>query len=144
MFATRRCLRTHWAARTLLCLGLFGFVVGWAHACAVQQLSQHAGARVQAVHGSALSGHAQHGPGDAGLHECNAAQEHFATACDEPQGVAPKVESPRALDGTAWPHAIHAVALSWDFDRGSRNEYPQPRNSPPDIPVVLRFLRLTL
>jgi hypothetical protein len=145
MFATRRRLRAHWAARTLLCLGLFGFVIGWAHACAVQQPSQHAGAPAQAEHGSALSGHGQHGLGDAGLHECDAAQESCAATCDEPQGVVPKVESPRALDGAAWPPAIHVFALSsWDFDRGSRNEYPQARISPPDIPVVLRFLRLTL
>ncbi len=137
MFATRRRPRTHWAAQALLCLGLFGFVIGWAHACIVEQPGQHAGAHAQA-------GHAQHRPGDAGLPECSAEQERCAAACDEPQGVVPKVESPRALDGTAWPPAIHAVALSWDFDRGSRNEVPQPRISPPDIPLVLRFLRLTL
>jgi hypothetical protein len=144
MTSTRRRLRTSWAAKALLLLGLFGFIVGWANACVQHQPPPHAGGYEQAAQRPAPPGHAQHGPGDADPHECDAMLDGCESLCDLAQSLVPKTEPPRALDGTAWPAAIPTVAAAWASDRVAPEARPETRTALPSVSVVLRFLRLTL
>jgi hypothetical protein len=132
MFSTQRCLRTGWAAKAWLLLGLFGLVVGSANACVQHELQQ------------GVSGHAQHLLGDADPHQCNALLDDCESLCDAPQNLLPKSQPQRLLDGSAWPPAIVAFAAAWAVDRTPVPRPPQTRISPPSPSVVLRFLRLTL
>ena len=131
MTSMRRRLRTSWAAKALLALVLFGFIVGWANAC------------VQ--HERAPPGHAQHEAGDADPHDCGVMPDGCESLCDMQQSLVAKTEPPRLLDGAAWPLAIHAFAAAWGSDPVVPERPPQTRTSPPpSVSVVLRFLRLTL
>ena len=131
MTSTRRRLRTSWAAKALLALGLFGFTAGWANAC------------VQ--HEPAPPGYAQHEAGDADPHECDAMPDGCESLCDVQQSLVPKAEPPRLLVGAAAPTAIYTLAAAWGSDPVAPERCPQTRTSPPpSVSVVLRFLRLTL
>ena len=132
MYSTRQCLRTSWAAKALLLLGLFGFIVSWANACVEHEPLQKVG------------GYAQQRLGDVDPHECNAVLDGCESLCDAPQSLVPKSEPPRLLDGATWPPAIPAFAATWAVDRAPPPGHPETTTSPPSISVVLRFLRLTL
>jgi hypothetical protein len=127
MTATRRFLRTSWAAKALLFFGLLGFVVSWANACLLHE-PMHAGSYQQAAE----------------LHDCDPALQDCESSCDPQQGLAATSEPARWLDGVAWPPALPAFAAAWAIERVSPAWRPQTTIGPPGIPVVLRFLRLTL
>ena len=135
MTSTRRRLRTSWAAKALLLLGLFGFIVGWANACVQHEPPPHAGGYEQS----------QHGPGDADPHDCGVMPDGCESLCGVQQSLVPKTEPPRSSDGAAWLPAIHAFAAAWASDAVVPERPPQTGTSPPpSVSVVLRFLRLTL
>ena len=128
MTSTRRFLRTRWAAKALLFLGLLGFVASWANACLVHEPPEHASGYQQAAE----------------PHDCDAALQDCESSCEPRQGLAAPSDSARWLDGVAWPLALPAFASAWGIERRSSAWRPQTTISPPGIPVVLRFLRLTL
>lgn len=144
MTSTRRHLRTSWAAKALLLLGLFGFIVGWANACVQHESQWQAGDHGQAALWPAPPAHAPHGLGEADPHECDPMLDGCESLCDAAPILVTKTEPPRPLDGTAWHAAIHTIAATWASDRVAPEGRPKTRTSPPSVSLVLRFLRLTL
>lgn len=133
MVSTRCFLRTDWFTKALLLLGLFGLIVGQAHACVQYGLQQSAGGMPSTTQQSTHESH-----------DCDAAVDSCESLCDASQSLLPKSEPQRWLDGAAWLPPMPAFAVAWAVDRSAAQRRPQTRFSPPRLAVALRFLRLTL
>lgn len=144
--------RTSWIAKAMLGVWLSALVISWANACLlpetaaggsrVHDLAEHAQlARSGAgVHGHAIAGHRE-----AANHDIDGARLACQAVCDDGQHTLPKVGTPSMPDLGSAP--MLPVAL-WSFlpdgAQPSGVLPPSATTSPPEPPVAIRFLRLTI
>lgn len=137
-------------ATAMLVAWLFALVSSWANACLVQD--REAPHRVglagteqplvaQAVigHAHAHSGHEE--PAD---HDSDGARQLCKAVCDDEQTTLPKVVSPSVLD--LGPPAL-VPTEAWSFCAAQAqfpSGCPLAAAPPPEAPVAIRFLRLTI
>lgn len=131
--------------KTMLLVWLFAIAAGWANACLLQSRPashDHAGSPGSSGGLAALVSAAAEPtvrPDDNG-----AAADACLSFCDSEQGAIPKLKPPGLED----PDVSHAAPL-WMSQPWSAEWRPAPvrhpaAQPPPDPPVAIRFLRLTL
>jgi hypothetical protein len=142
MDAWRRPRTAAKVAKTMLVVWLFALVAGWANACLLQSRSQlppiahEHPAITAATTGPSVDHH-----GNAGEAAGKSACLHL---CDDNQCTIPKYDTPAAADLVAAPMLASTL---WSF---SVVDTPLPRAQslaaalPPERPVAIRFLRLTI
>ena len=131
--------------KTMLFVWLFAIAAGWANACLVQARPAshgHEGAPGSSGRLALLvsaAGDATVHPGDHG-----AAADACLSFCDSEQGAIPKLKLP-VLEDPDVEHAAPAwMALAWSVERRPARAGRPAAQPPPDPPVAIRFLRLTL
>jgi hypothetical protein len=132
MNAWRRPRRTAWMLKTMLFFWLFSLAAGWANACLVQDGLPHDAAAVP-HEAAGAEHHDDHGPG---LDAC-------LSFCDSEQNIVPKLKLPALADLDA---AAPAATAAWIPSMADRVPYRGHRYAmpPPEPPVSIRFLRLTI
>jgi hypothetical protein len=132
-------------AKTLLFVWLFAVVAGWANACLLQSRSQGPALALEhpvtpatkAAIGESAVDHHDNADEAAGKSAC-------LHLCDDEQCTIPKYDTPAAADLAAAPMIASTL---WSF---SVVDTPLPRAQalaaalPPERPVAIRFLRLTI
>jgi hypothetical protein len=136
MNAWRRPCRTAWIVKTMLFFWLFSLAAGWANACLVQPALDHDAQA--APHGAAwaVAGAEHHDDPGPGLDAC-------LSFCDSEQSIVPKLKLPVLADLDA---PAPAAAATWTPSMADRVPYRGRRLAmpPPEPPVSIRFLRLTI
>lgn len=140
MIAWRRPRTTARVATTMLFVWLFAIVASWANACVLEPRSGRAHAAADhAVVLAMGSGHATDDAdhGDPGRTAC-------LDLCDDEQGAIPKTGTTSVPDLVAIPMIASAL---WSFaviETTYPRERPLAAAPPPERPVAIRFLRLTI
>lgn len=140
MNAWRRPRTTASIAKTLLFVWLFAIVASWANACLLESRADHLRGATDHVAatttGAAHVPEADH-PDDPGRAAC-------LDLCDDEQSAVPKVATPGVPDLMATPMV---ATLPWSLaavEAGFPRERPLAAAPPPQRPVAIRFLRLTI
>lgn len=134
----------------MLALWLFALVSGWANACVLQEAAATRGMARAVAKYAVLA----HGAGDpaAGLagheapggHDADGARAVCQSVCDDEQSTLPKVSTPSIPDLGAAPLV---PAEAWSFCAAEAqfpSGCPLAAAPPPEPPVAIRFLRLTI
>jgi len=127
-------------AKMLLFVWLFAIVASWANACLLAPRGDHAGAVSE--HAAALAtGTADTSDGD---HRDDPGRVACQDLCDETQGAIPKYASSGDLGPMAAPMIAGALWSLSVFGGNLPRERPLAAAPPPERPVAIRFLRITI
>ena len=140
MNAWRQPRTTVRVAKILLFVWLFAIAASWANACLLESRGDHA--RGAPAHAALLAAGAAHSP--SADHPDDPGRSACLDLCNDEQSTIPKYGTSSVTDLMTTPMIASTLWSLAVIESSIRREHPLAAAPPPERPVAIRFLRLTI